>query len=63
MDTLVVFKYYLVTSEMTELVDVETKINLLIVTELKRDELTTQVAVTVTGTATSRTCKQCANNL
>ena len=48
---------------MTELVDVETKINLLILTELKRDELTTQMAVTVTSIATSRTCKQCANDL
>ena len=63
MDTLVAFKCYLVKSEMTELVDVETKINLLILTELKRDEPTTQMAVTVTSIATSRTCKQCANDL
>ena len=31
--------------------------------EIRREELITQMAVTGTGTETSRTCKQCTNDL
>ena len=36
---------------------------LLILAEIRRGELITQMAVTGTGTETSWTCKECANNL
>ena len=39
------------------------KTGLLILAEISRGEVTTQMAVTGTGTRTSRTCKQCTNEL
>ena len=53
----------IVTSEITETVDIDTKIGLLISTEIKRGEITTQIAVTVTSTETLQTCKHCTNDL
>ena len=50
MGTLVRFTLYIVTSEIAETVAAETKIGLLILVEIKRGELTTQLAVTGTGT-------------
>ena len=41
---------FIVTSEITETVDAVTKIGLLILAEIKRGEITTQMAVTGTGT-------------
>ena len=61
--TLVTFTLRIVTSEITETVDTVTKSGLLILAEIRRGELITQMAVTGTGTETSRTCKQCTNDL
>ena len=61
--TLVTFTLCIVTSEITETVDAVTKTGLLILAEIRRGELITQMAVTGTGTETSRTCKQCTNDL
>ena len=55
MGALVAFTLCIVTSEITETVDTENKIGLLMLAEIKRGELTTQMAVTGTGTETSRT--------
>ena len=63
MGTLVTFTLCIVTSEITETVDAVTKTGLLILAEIRRGELITQMAVTGTGTETSRTCKQCTNDL
>ena len=57
MRVLVTFTLCIVTSEITEIVDAETKIGLLILAEIKKGELTMQMAVTGTGTETSQTCK------
>ena len=48
---------------MTETVDPVTKTGLLILAEIRRGGLIIQMAVTDTGTETSRTCKQCTNDL
>ena len=61
--TLVTFTFCTVVSEITETVDAVTKTGLLILAEIRRGELITQMAVTGTGTETSRTCKQCTNDL
>ena len=53
----------MVTSEITETVDAVTKTGLLILAEIRRGELITQMAVTGTGTEALRTCKQCTNDL
>ena len=53
----------MVTWEITETVDAVNKTGLLILAEIRRGELITQMAVTGTGTETSRTCKQCTNDL
>ena len=45
------------------MVDAVTKTDLLILAEIRRGELITQIAVTGTGTETSRTCKQYKNDL
>ena len=52
MRTLATFTLCIETTERTETVDVETKIGLLVLAEIKRGELTTQMAVTGTGTKT-----------
>ena len=52
-----------ITSEITETADAENKIGLVILAEIKRGELTTQMAVPGTGTETSQTWKHCTNNL
>ena len=57
MRVLVTFTLCIITSEITEIVDAETKIGLLILAEIKKGELTMQMAVTGTGTETSQTCK------
>ena len=57
MRVLVTFTLCIVTSEVTEIVDAETKIGLLILAEIKKGELTMQMAVTGTGTETSQKCK------
>ena len=57
MRVLVTFTLCIVTSEITQIVDAETKIGLLILAEIKKGELTMQMAVTGTGTETSQTCK------
>ena len=57
MRVLVTFTLCIVTSEITEIVDAETKIDLLILAEIKKGELTMQMAVTGTGTETSQKCK------
>ena len=57
MRVLVTFTLCIVTSEITEIVDAETKIGLLILAEIKKGELTMQMAVTGTGTETSQKCK------
>ena len=49
--------------DITETVDAVTKISLLILAEIKKGELTTEMVVTGTGTETSRTCKHCPNDL
>ena len=61
--TLVIFTLCMVTSEITETVDAVTKTELLILAEIRRGELITQMAVTGTGTEALRTCKQCTNDL
>ena len=63
MGTLVTFTLCIVTSEITETVYAETKIGLLTLAKLKRGKLTTQMAVTRTGTETSRAWKHCTNDL
>ena len=63
MRTLATFTLCIETSEITETVDVETKIGLLVLAEIKRGELATQMAVTGTGTKTSRTCKHFTTDL
>ena len=55
--TLVTFTLYIVTSEITETVDAVTKTGWLVLTEIRRKGLITQMTVTGTGTETSRTCK------
>ena len=61
--TLVTFTLCVVTSEIAGPVDAATKIDLLILAEIRSGELMTQMAVTGNGTETSRTCKQCTNDL
>ena len=61
--TLVTFTLCIVTPEIIETVDPVTKTGLLILAEIRRGELTTQMTVTGTGTETSRTCKECTNDL
>ena len=56
------FTLWIVTSEITATIDAVTKIGLLILAEIKREELTTQMAVTCTGTETSSTCKHYTND-
>ena len=51
--TLVTFTLCIVTSEIREPVDALTKIDSLILAEIRRGELITQMAVTGTGTETS----------
>ena len=63
MGTLVTFTPCKVKSGIAEIVDAETKIDLLILAEIKRGELTTQMLGTGTGAETSRTCKQFTNGL
>ena len=63
MGTLVTFTICIITLEITEIVDAETKIHLLILAEIKRGELKTRMTVTRTGTGTIQTCKQCTNDL
>ena len=63
MNTLVTFTLCIVTSEITETVDAVNKTGLLILAEIRRGELITQMEVTGTGTETSQTCKQCTNDL
>ena len=62
MGTLVTFTLCVVTSETVETVNEKTKTGLLILAEIKRGELTTQMAITGTGTETLRTCKHCTND-
>ena len=50
-------------SEIAETVDAVNKTGLLILAEIRRRELKTQMAVTGTGRETPRTCKQCTNDL
>lgn len=52
---------YILISHITGFVDSETNMCLLMLAEIKRRELTTEIAVT--GTVASRTCKQCKSNL
>ena len=61
--TLVTFTLCIVTSEITETIDAVTKTGLLILVEIRRGVLISQLAVTGTGTETSRTCKQCTDDL
>ena len=63
MGTLATFTLCVVTSEITEIVDAEAEIGLLILTGTKRRELTTQMTVTGTGTETLRTWKHWTNDL
>ena len=63
MGVLVTFTLCIVTSEITETVDAVTKSGLLILVEIRRGELITQMVVTGAGTETLRTCKQCTNDL
>ena len=58
---MVTFTFCITTSEITETVDAVTKTGLIILAEIRRGELVTQIAVT--GTGTSRTCKQCTKDL
>ena len=62
MGTLVTFTLCVVTSETVETVNEKTKTGLLILAEIKRGELTTQMAITGTGAETLRTCKHCTND-
>ena len=50
MGTLETYTVCIVTLEITETVDADTKIGLLVLAEIKRGELTTQMVVTGTGT-------------
>ena len=50
MGTLETYTLCIVTLEITETVDADTKIGLLVLAEIKRGELTTQMVVTGTGT-------------
>ena len=52
MGTLETYTLCIVTLEITETVDADTKIGLLILAEIKRGEITTQMIVTGTGTET-----------
>ena len=61
--TLVTFTLCIVTSLKTETVDAVTKTGLLILAEIRRGGLITQMTITGTGTETSRTYKQCTNDL
>ena len=63
MGTLVTFTLCMVPSVTTETVDAVTKIGLLMLAEIKREEITTQMVVTGTGTETSRACKHCTIDL
>ena len=63
MGILVTFTLCIVTSEISETAHEETKIGLLILAEIKKGILITQIAVTGTGTETSRTCKNCTADL
>ena len=47
----------------TETVDPVTKSGLLILAEIRRGDIITEMAVTGRDTETSRTCKQCTNDL
>ena len=60
---MVTFTFCITTSEITETVDAVTKTGLIILAEIRRGELVTQIAVTGTGTETSRKCKQCTKDL
>ena len=60
---LVIFILCIVTSAITETVDALTKTGLLILAGIRKGELISQMAVTGEGTETSRTCKQCTNDL
>ena len=60
---MVTFTLCIVTSEITETVDAVTKTGLLILAEIRRGKLITLMAVISTGTETSRTGKQCTNDL
>ena len=62
MGMLVTFTLCIVT-EITETVDAVTKTCLLILAEIRRGKLITQMAVTGICTETSQTCKQCTNDL
>ena len=61
--TLVTITLCIATSEITETVDAATKTGLLILAEIRRGGVITQMTVTGTGTETSRTCKQYTNDL
>ena len=50
MGTLETYTLCIVTLEITETVDADTKIGWLVLAEIKRGELTTQMVVTGTGT-------------
>ena len=63
MGTLETYTLCIITLEITETVDADTKIELWILAETKRGVLTTQMAVTGTGTETLQTCKHSANDL
>ena len=60
---LVIFILCILTSAITETVDALTKTGLLILAGIRKGELISQMAVTGEGTETSRTCKQCTNDL
>ena len=49
-DTMVTFTFWLITSKITETVDAVTKTSLLILAEIRRTELITQMAATGTST-------------
>ena len=57
---MVTFTFCITTSEITETVDAVTKTGLIILAEIREEELITQMAVT--GTVTE-TCKQCTDDL
>ena len=50
MGTMVTFTFWLITSKITETVDAVTKTSLLILADIRRAELVTQMAVTGTST-------------
>ena len=62
MGPLVIFPLCTVAPEIPEIVDAETKIGSLILTDTKSKELTIQMAVTGRGTETLQKCKQCTNH-